>query len=184
MKVCIIARVSTDDKEQNPESQLIPCRKYCKDHSHTIITEIVDHYTGRVDIFSRPDGSRLKYLLQDKKIEGIVVFSVDRFSREDPIKVIHQLRMLESEHDCKFISITEPIFNMESEFAEPMKYMLSWFSNYWITQHIKKVKSGMDRAKSEGVYIGRPPKGYTCVGGVLAPKEEEKYIPKIGDVVK
>ena len=183
MKVCIIARVSTDDKEQNPESQLIPCRKYCKDQGHTIITEIVDHYTGTVDIFSRPDGSRLKELLQNKKIEGIVVFSVDRFSREDPIKVIHQLRVIESEHKVKFISITEPIFNMESEFAEPMKYMLSWFSNYWITQHKKKVKSGMDRAKQEGRHIGRPKRGFTCKKGVLMPKEEEKYIPKIGDTI-
>ena len=156
MKVIIYTRVSTDDKDQNPESQLLKCRNYCSLHEHKIVEELTDNgISGDTYIFSRPSGTKVKELIEQGKAEGLVVFSVDRYSRENPIQVMQQLNHLKDQ-GITFISVSEPVFNMESEFAEPMKYMLTWFSNYFLVQHKKKVISGMERAKLKGTKSGKP----------------------------
>ena len=117
------------------------------------------HVARRTEYLDWAQRELQKELINKGKIKGIVVFSVDRYSRESPIKVLQQLNYLK-EQGITFISINEPVFNMESEFAEPMKYMLTWFSNYFLSQHRKKVISGMERAKIKGTrtgkLIGRP----------------------------
>src|SRR3989338_5268661 len=156
MKIIIYTRVSTDDKDQNPESQLLKCRHYCSLHEHKIVEELTDNgISGDTYIFSRPSGTKVKELIEQGKAEGLVVFSVDRYSRENPIQVMQQLNHLKDQ-GITFISVSEPVFNMESEFAEPMKYMLTWFSNYFLVQHKKKVISGMERAKLKGTKSGKP----------------------------
>src|SRR5262245_41379901 len=47
MRVAIYARVSTDDKGQDPENQLAELRAWCAAAGHTITLEYVDHETGR-----------------------------------------------------------------------------------------------------------------------------------------
>jgi DNA invertase Pin-like site-specific DNA recombinase len=39
MRVAIYARVSTDDKGQNPENQLRELRAWCRNAGHTIVRE-------------------------------------------------------------------------------------------------------------------------------------------------
>lgn len=156
MKIAIYARVSTDDKEQNPETQLLKCRAYCEFHNHRIVGEYQDEgVSGDTLIWEREGGSEIKKLIDGNKIDGLMVFSVDRYSRESPIKVLQQLSHLK-ERGIKFISVTEPPFNMDSEFAEPLQYMLTWFSNWFLVQHKKKVNAGMDRAKKKGTKSGKP----------------------------
>ena len=47
MRVAIYARVSTDDKGQNPENQLRELRGWCVHSGHTITGEYVDYESGR-----------------------------------------------------------------------------------------------------------------------------------------
>ena len=42
MKVALYARVSTDDKEQNPETQLFAMRNLCRDAGWEVHQEYVD----------------------------------------------------------------------------------------------------------------------------------------------
>lgn len=156
MKAAIYSRVSTDDKDQNPEVQLLKCRQYCELHNHNIIGTFQDEgVSGDTNITERPEGSKAYSLLHNGKADCLVVFSIDRFSRESPIKVLQQLNSLK-DAGITFVSVTEPIFNMESEFAEPMKYMLAWFSNYFLAQHKRKVKAGIERARLKGTKSGKP----------------------------
>jgi len=157
MRVFLYARVSTDDKEQTPESQLMKCREYAHIHNHKILGEYADiGVSGDSLIWDRPAGKNAKAsFIDSNKVDGIIVFSVDRYSRESPIKVLQQIAHLK-ERGIKFISITEPPFNMDSEFAEPLQYMLTWFSNWFLVQHKKKVRAGMDRAKTKGTRSGKP----------------------------
>lgn len=160
MKVAIYARVSTDDKGQDPEVQFMRCRDYCKYHNHEIIAEYKDEgVTGDSLIWERHSGIQLKEILDSGKAKAIVVFSVDRYSRQNPIKVLQQIEYLEQQ-GIKFISVTEPVFDMTGEFSQPIRYFITWFSNYFLLQHQKKVKSGMEKAKLKGTKsgksIGRP----------------------------
>lgn len=155
MKVKIYARVSTDDKDQDPERQLIKNRQYAELHNHTILEEIVEHHTGDSNPFERPEGKRLL----EGGTEGIIIFSMDRFTRQHPVKVIQLIQNLK-DRGIKVISITEPAFNMESDFAEVLLYLISWFNNYFLLKLKKDIKSGLDRAKAEGKTFGRPKKEF------------------------
>ena len=47
MRVAIYARVSTEDKGQDPENQLVHLRAWCVSAGHTIVREYVDQESGR-----------------------------------------------------------------------------------------------------------------------------------------
>ena len=152
MKAVLYARVSTDDKDQKPDRQLLKLRQYSELHEHVIVDEIIDYDTGDTDPFKRENGKRLL----DKNPDGILIFSMDRFTRQHPTKVFSMMTNLKDQN-IKLVSITEPIFNMESEFAEVMIYLLTWWNNYYLKKLKRDIKSGMDRARAKGKQIGRTP---------------------------
>lgn len=160
MDVVIYNRISTDDKAQVRDSSIPRLKAYCKLHEHNIIDIIIDEgVSGDTYYYKRPEGIKIdNYIKQYKEKKeplGLVVFSVDRFSRQDPIKILPLLDSLRKE-GVVFISVTEPVFNMEGEFAQPMQYLLTWFANYFLSQHKRKVSAGMERARMYGTKSGKP----------------------------
>ena len=166
MKVAIYCRVSTDDKGQDPKVQLEKCRHFCQFNNYEIIGEFLDEgVSGNTYYYDRPEGRKMYSII--KRYEntnvglGIVCFAVDRFSRQDPIKLLPLIKELKDKN-ILFISTTEPVFNMAGSMAQPMQYLLTWFSSYFLEQHVTKVKAGMDRAKLKGTKswkaIGKPRK--------------------------
>lgn len=155
MKVAIYLRVSTDDKDQDPIVFLDACRNYCKLHNHLIVREIQDEgVSGDTWYYDRKGGKELEQLINRHSIDGIVCFSMDRFSRQSPLKILPLLEQLKS-RGILFISVTEPIFNMDSEFAPMIQYMLAWFNNWFLIQHKKKVNAGMEKARIHGTRSGK-----------------------------
>ena len=47
MRVALYARVSTSDRDQDPETQLMAIRDYCKAQSWQVAREYVDHASAR-----------------------------------------------------------------------------------------------------------------------------------------
>lgn len=152
MRVCIYARVSTDDKEQNPERQRMQCLRYCELHSHEVIGYHYDYVSGDSNPFDRVG---FRELIKDKP-DAIIVYEISRFSREHPGKVLRRLSELK-DRGIKTVSITEPAFNMDGEMSELLQYIMSWFNNYYLTNLRRNVKSGIERARKEGKQIGKPP---------------------------
>jgi len=151
MKVAIYCRISTDDKEQNPERQLIKCRQYCELHDHEIIGEYIDKHTGDSNLNSRPQGK----IMLEQKPEGIVFYSMDRLTRQHPSKMMILLQYLKDSGMIP-ISATEPAFNLESDFSEVILYIMGYFNNYYLKELKKNVKSGLERARAQGKQLGRP----------------------------
>jgi DNA invertase Pin-like site-specific DNA recombinase len=151
MKVAIYARVSTDDKEQNPERQKLACEKYAELHNHDVIAYFEDYISGDTNPFEREG---FKNILL-KKPQGILFFEISRFSREHPSKVMRRLQELKDK-SIKSISITEQAFNMEGEMSDLIQYILTWFNNYYLSNLKKNIKSGLDRAVKNGKTLGRP----------------------------
>jgi len=175
MKIAIYCRVSTEDKEQNPERQLLKCRDYCNLHNHQIIKEIQEYHKGDSDPFTRPLGKELLNI----DCEGIVIYSMDRFTRQHPIKVIQMINDLKN-RGIKIISITEPAFNMESEFSDIIIYIMTWFNNYFLTKLKKDIRSGIERARKEGKQIGRKKTSFNEFRAKELFKEGKSY----GEVAK
>lgn len=150
MKVVIYSRVSTDDKEQDPERQVMKCQQYSELHEHHVLEVLKDFCSGDSEPFERPECKKIL----DYDVEGIIIFSMDRLTRQHPIKVMSMLKNLK-DRGIKVISITEPVFNMESEFSEVLLFFMTWWNNYFLTKLKRDIKSGMDRARANGKQIGR-----------------------------
>jgi DNA invertase Pin-like site-specific DNA recombinase len=57
MRIAIYARVSTDDKGQDPENQLRQLRDWCAHAGHEIVHEYVDKESGRKGTKGTPSSS-------------------------------------------------------------------------------------------------------------------------------
>jgi len=155
MKVAIYARVSTDDKDQNPQRQKLKAEQYADLHNHEVVEYAEDYITGDSNPFDREGFKKCL----EKNPEGIIIYDISRFSREHPTKVLRRISELR-DRGIKIISITEAAFNMEGEMSDLIQYILSWFNNYFLKKLKESVKSGMQRARLEGKQIGRTPKKY------------------------
>jgi DNA invertase Pin-like site-specific DNA recombinase len=105
MPCAIYARVSTNDKGQDPEMQLRELREYCLRRGWEIASEYVDFVSGSKD--SRPELSRLMADAHRRKFDVAAVWKFDRFARS----VNHLLRALETFDalGIQFVSLTEAI---------------------------------------------------------------------------
>jgi DNA invertase Pin-like site-specific DNA recombinase len=80
MRVALYARVSTTDKGQDTENQLLQLRRFCETQGWVIAGEYVDRKTGRTS-----DRDAFQRLFQDsyqKKFDLVLFWALDRFSRE------------------------------------------------------------------------------------------------------
>ena len=86
MKVALYARVSTSDKEQDPETQLMPLRDFCA----AMGWEIQDEYVDRAPANDLAHRTRWRDLLDGaakKKFKVVLVFKLDRGFRS--VKHMH-----------------------------------------------------------------------------------------------
>ena len=80
MKVALYARVSTNDREQDPETQLMALRAYCEARSWTIQGEYVDQAPAR-DLGARTSWRELLDQAARRRFEVLVVAAYDRAFR-------------------------------------------------------------------------------------------------------
>jgi DNA invertase Pin-like site-specific DNA recombinase len=72
MRVAIYARVSTNDKGQDPENQLRELRDWCASSGHTIIREHVDQETGQKGTDKRKQFAALFADAAKRKFDGVL----------------------------------------------------------------------------------------------------------------
>ena len=92
MRLALYARVSTRDKDQNPETQLLPLREYAQNQEGIVVSEYVDH-APTTDLNHRIAGHRLMDDARLHKIEVILVWRMDRAKREG--KALGRPRIME-----------------------------------------------------------------------------------------
>lgn len=150
MKVGLYARVSTKDKEQNPENQLLKLREYCRAKGWTY-KEYKDYASG-----AKKDRPGLKSIMSDlDHLDGILVIRLDRFGRslQNLLDNLNQIRS-----QGKFFEAIDQGLRI-SEKKDPMNdFMLAIlgaaaeFERELISE---RVKDGMARARKDGKLIGR-----------------------------
>lgn len=159
MKVGLYCRVSTADKEQDPDLQLGRLREYCKNHGHEIVSEYVEFKSGKD--WNRPE---LKKIMEDAKarrIEAIIVTKLDRFSRS---VLDSEIAMRDLGHwKVAFITMDQPI-DTSSPWGNMQRQMFEVFAELERVMLAERVKEGMEKAKAEGKRIGR--KSLREAGGI------------------
>lgn len=159
MKTALYARVSTTDKDQNPEVQLEKLRDYCRDNNLDIFNEYVDQASA-ADLANRKEWTALMKAAAGRRFNVLLVWRIDRAFRS----VIHAANTLEilRGYNIGFHSLMEPVIdttNAMGEFVFNILVAVSQLERQTISQ---RVQAGVDHAKAHGTRsgkaIGRPRK--------------------------
>jgi DNA invertase Pin-like site-specific DNA recombinase len=156
MRVAIYARVSTDDKGQDPENQLRELRAWCANSGHTITREYVEHESGRKGADKRKQFAALFDDAAKRKFDLVLFWALDRFSREGMAQTIVHLQRLTS-YGVSFHSYTEPHLATDNELVRNILLaLLSSLARVEAQKITDRTKAGMARAKAKGIKVGRP----------------------------
>ena len=151
-RVALYARVSTRDKDQDPELQLRPMREYAVARGWTV-TEYVDH-AAAADLRRRTAWARLLDDARHRRVDHILTWKLDRGFRS----VLHCLRTLEEfdHHRVGFSCLTQAGIDTTSATGRLMLTILAAVAEFERGLVAERVKEGMANAKRKGARLGRP----------------------------
>jgi DNA invertase Pin-like site-specific DNA recombinase len=152
MRVAIYARVSTIDKNQNPETQLMPLRDYCHAQGLEIYKEYVDTASA-LDIAHRTAWRELLDDAARRKFQVVLVFKLDRAFRS--VKHMHDTLYTWEALGISFRSIREQ-FETSTALGRLLMNLLAALAEFELELIRERVRAGMERARRQGKRIGRP----------------------------
>jgi DNA invertase Pin-like site-specific DNA recombinase len=156
VRVAIYARVSTDDKGQDPENQLAELRAWCANAGHTVSREYIDHESGRKGADKRKQFAALFDDAAKRKFDCVLFWALDRFSREGMAQTIIHLQRLSS-YGVAFHSYTEAHLATDNELVRNVLLaLLSSLAKVETQKISERTKAGMARARANGIKVGRP----------------------------
>lgn len=152
MKVGVYARVSTSDKEQNPETQLMHLRDFCNAQGWEIYKEYIDTASA-LDIAHRTAWREMLDDAAKKKFSVVLVFKLDRAFRS--VKHMHDTLSTWEALGISFRSIREQ-FETSTALGRLLMNLLAALAEFELELIRERVKAGMERAARQGKRIGRP----------------------------
>jgi len=152
VKIAIYARVSTSDKEQNPETQLMPLRDFAQSQGWTIFREYVDQAPAN-DLTHRTAWRELLDDAAKKRFRMVLVFKLDRAFRS--VKHMHDTLAAWEAVGVSFQSVRER-FDTSTALGRLLLNLLASLAEFELEMIRERVKAGMDRARRQGKKIGRP----------------------------
>ena len=152
MKVAIYARVSTSDKNQDPETQLIYLRDYCTAQGWEVYREYVDKASA-TDIAHRIAWRELLDDAAKHRFKAVLVFKLDRAFRS--VKHMHDTLHTWEMLEIAFKSQREQ-FDTGTPVGRLMLNMLAALAEFELELIRERVKAGIERARRQGKRIGRP----------------------------
>ena len=153
MKVGIYGRVSTSDKDQNLDTQLLPLREFIKVQGWEIFREYTDQVPA-TDLVHRTAWRDLLVDASKRRFDLLLVWRMDRAFRSvlDAATTLERLRTWK----VGLRSYTEPWLDTTSPFGEALYYITVAYAQLERGILRERVKAGMDRARKQGHHIGRP----------------------------
>jgi DNA invertase Pin-like site-specific DNA recombinase len=151
MRVALYARVSTSDKDQNPENQLVLLRREAERAGDTIIKEYVDEKSG-----GSSNRKAFQEMMKDagkRRFDLVRVFALDRFSSEGIEKVFEHTAALE-QAGVQFWSYCEPALNTTGPMASLFISIIAWAAGYRNQRHSENVRLGQARKRAEAAAAG------------------------------
>ena len=152
MKVALYARVSTSDKDQDPETQLMPMRDFCQAQGWQIAGEYVD-YAPANDLAHRTQWRQLLDDAAKRRFSIVLVFKLDRAFRS--VKHMHDTLAAWEVVGVSFKSLREQ-FDTSTALGRLLLNLLAALAEFELELIRERVKAGMDRARRQGRRIGRP----------------------------
>jgi len=152
MRVAIYARVSSSDKVQDPETQLMPLRDFCLAQGWQVYREYVDRAPAN-DLAHRVQWRQLLDDAAKRKFTVVLVFKLDRAFRS--VKHMHDTLAAWELVGVSFKSLREQ-FDTSTALGRLLLNLLAALAEFELELIRERVKAGMDRARRQGRQIGRP----------------------------
>ena len=155
MKVAIYVRVSKEEVGlQDPDNQLQPLRKFCESMSWEIREEFIDRASG--GSADRPNFQKMLNRVRQKYYDLVLVWSLDRFSREGMINTLKYIEVLRN-HKTGLKSLQEPWLDTTQEgVSELLLAFMSWVAQQERKRISERTKAGLSKLKAQGKILGRP----------------------------
>ena len=153
LRVALYSRVSTRDRDQDPELQLVPLREYVAARGWVAI-EYVD-MAAAGDLAHRSAWARLGADVAQRKVDLVMVWKLDRAFRS----TLHALSTLRDfEHaGVGFCALTQPELDTTSPTGRLVFTILAAVAEMERELIRDRVREGMRHAAAKGARIGRPP---------------------------
>jgi DNA invertase Pin-like site-specific DNA recombinase len=153
MRTAIYARVSTKDKGQSVESQLIQLREFCQRSGWTIEHEYVDTMSGKTA--NRPAFKAMFEAARQREFDCVLFWSLDRFSREGVLETLQHLQTL-SAAGVHWRSYTEQYLDSCGMFRDAVLSILATIAKQERVRLSERTLAGLARARRQGQTLGRP----------------------------
>ena len=154
MQVALYARVSTRDKRQDTENQLVQLRAFAASQKWEVVHEYVDRATGK-----HGDREQFKRLFEDasqRKFDLVLFWSLDRFSREGVLETLHHLQRL-AQYGVGYRSFTEQYLDSCGIFKDAVLSILATIAKQERIRISERVHAGLAKARKQGRVGGRRP---------------------------
>jgi putative DNA-invertase from lambdoid prophage Rac len=178
MKIAIYARVSTNNKGQDVDMQLIDMRKSIESKGWSLFKEYVDRGVSGSKS-SRPQLDKLMRDASEKKFDAVLVWKLDRFGRSVR-HLVNAIAELES-FGVAFISLKDSI-NLTTAQGRLMFQIIAAMAEFERELIRERVKAGMANARTKGKQIGRPSLGINH-DEVVALKASGKSWAEVSDAL-
>ena len=152
MKVALYSRVSTSDKEQDPETQLMALRDFVKAQGLDVHREYVDRAPAN-DLAHRTAWRELLDDAAKRKFKTVLVFKLDRAFRS--VKHMNDTLAAWEMVGVGFQSMREH-FDTTTAIGRLLLNILAALAEFELEMIRERVKAGMERARRQGKRIGRP----------------------------
>ena len=152
MKVAVYARVSTSDKDQDPETQLMPMRDFIQAQGWEVYKTYVDIAPAN-DLAHRIAWRQLLDDAAKRRFSVVLVFRLDRGFRS--VKHMHDTLSAWELVGVSFKSLREQ-FDTSTALGRLLLNLLASLAEFELEMIRERVKAGMDRARRQGRQIGRP----------------------------
>lgn len=155
MRAAIYARVSTD--EQTELNQVNVLEKWAADRDwevHDIYKDVGSAWQKKGD---RLELNRLLKDCHQGRVKTVLVYDLSRLTRKGPLDMLQTLKRF-ADNGAQVYSYMESWLNVPSEFHPVLVALYGYFAELFSRQLSARTKAGMERAKANGVHIGRPRK--------------------------
>ncbi len=155
IKAVLYSRCSTNESRQDTENQLLELRRYCTAFGWSF-DEVSEYDSGFKG--TQPKLQAVLEKIRRKEYDTVVVFSLDRFSREHPSKVNALLDQIVYQYGCRFISLQESLDSQNEMIWAVIKPLFSWFAHVYSRNLSEKIKAGIRNKREKGLFRGGRPR--------------------------
>lgn len=153
--VALYARVSTRDKGQDTENQLIALREYAGKQGWSIFTEYVDHDRG-----GKANRTQFQKMFADaekRQFDLLLFWSLDRFSREGVRDTLNHLQRLTSS-GVEWKSFSEQYLDSVGIFKDAVLAILAVVAKQETVRRSERAAAAIARLRRQKntEHLGRP----------------------------